>query len=490
MSGAVQLRELTTDVDDQVRLAAFYKDVYEKEFPDSDERESLANITEYLALKAKGWYGRNGYHVIVAYREDTIVGGCILDYLTRASGGVIEFLFTVTAARGGGVGGALLKEAERLLALDAQGAGNRLEWIAAEMNDPFVVPEVPDNMDPFLRARIWDAWGFGALDCPYVQPALSEQQRPAQGLLLIAKLFEPSWNSAVPSCRVRELVAEYLRWAMRIATPQENPEFRRLAQWLEARVGVGWVRLAQYIGEYSEPTFDVVELRSARDPEFAASIEVYRRAFDSPATSVEPASFVRGLARYAESGYRYHLWAVRRRDDGQVSGMTSFFTFERVGFGGYVVLEGTLRDVGCLRPLLARMEQQMLADGFDARGWLIECETVDTVEIFRRCGFYVVDVGYRQPDLPGAATRGGLSLILMYRAFGRVYEKPHLSADDLLTGLSALLRYVYRIRDPATHPTYRAVAARVAGGTVSMIDHPTAVQLAALSGSSARQVPR
>ncbi|MET1083166.1 MAG: hypothetical protein ABWY12_09000, partial [Burkholderiales bacterium] len=344
-------------------------------------------------------------------------------------------------------------------------------WIAAEMNDPFVATAVPDNVDPFVRARIWHGWGFGVLGCPYVQPALSAGQQPAEGLLLIAKPIAAGWHADVPAPLVHCLVAEYLRWAMRIEEPDANPQFRALADWLARRATVDWTPLARYIGEYgadeaSAAAFDVVELRDAAQPEFAAAIDVYQRAFESPSTTVESASFVHELRRHSESRYRYHLWAVRGRGNGLVAGMASFFGFAGVGFGGYVVLEGELRGAGCLKPLLAKMEQQLVADELGMRGWLIECESVIVAEIFRRCGFYELEVGYSQPVLPGAAAGGTPPLILMYKRFGRVYGPPRLTSGELLAGLAEVMRHVYRVAEPLTHSTLRAVAARIGGGPV------------------------
>jgi hypothetical protein len=228
------------------------------------------------------------------------------------------------------------------------------------------------------------------------------------------------------------------------------------------------VPLRRYIGEFeadsTDPAaFDVVEVRRADQPEFQPAIDVYHRAFDSPATSVEPASFVRGLRRYAEAGYRYHLWAVSSRRSGAIAGMASFFGFRGMGFGGYIVLEGALRGVGALRPLLARMEQQLADDMLDIHGWLIECETDYTAEVFARCGFYTLDVPYVQPVLPGAVSDDVPPLILMYRPLGRGYGAPTLGSDNLLQGLEEVLRWVYRVDQPREHPTWMAVAQALQG---------------------------
>lgn len=464
-SAAITLRELSDAPADRAALAAFYVDIYEQEFPDPDERESLANVMEYLERKSRGWYGLNSYHVLIAESAGAMMGGCILDYLERPNAGVIEFLFTSAGARGMGLGRRLFDHAEQLLRTDAQRAGHAfVSWIAAEMNDPYAIPTVPDNLDPFLRARIWDGWGFGALDFPYVQPALSAEGRPVECLLMIAKLFEPEWEKGVPAKHVDLLVAEYLRWAMRVETPSHNADYRAMAAWLAPRATVAWDRLKRVIGEDAPRPFAALELRDARVPEFEAAIDVYRRAFATPATAVEPVSFVRGLKRYDESGYRYHLWAIRDEANRSIAGMASFFSFDGMGFGGYVVLEAGLRGAGCLRPVLARIEQQMRADDCGVRGWLIECENDATSAIFTRCGFRALALDYQQPILPGAAVASTVPLLLMYKPLGRVYTPPALSAGELLAGLAEVLRYVYRVDEPQTHATYRSVAAQVDRG--------------------------
>jgi hypothetical protein len=112
------------------------------------------------------------------------------------------------------------------------------------------------------------------------------------------------------------------------------------------------------------------------------------------------------------------------------------------------------------------MERQLIEDALHMRGWLIECESEATADVFRRYGFFALDVGYTQPELPGSAGGGTPPLILMYKRFGRVYGPPVLTAGELLAGLFEVLRYVYRIDEPNSHPTLRAVARRIGEGPV------------------------
>ena len=79
MTGGVILRELDASPEGQAALQRFYHGLYVDEFPDPDERESLANMARYVELKAQGWYRRNNYHVLVIERGGRPVGGAVFD---------------------------------------------------------------------------------------------------------------------------------------------------------------------------------------------------------------------------------------------------------------------------------------------------------------------------------------------------------------------------------------------------------------------------
>ncbi|MBW8890116.1 MAG: GNAT family N-acetyltransferase [Fibrobacteres bacterium] len=85
-------------------LSKLYKHLYEKEFPDPDERESLKNIVAYLVKKRSGWYGRNNYHVLALLDQGNPVAVSICDYFAEPNAGVIEFLAIHPAWRKQGVG--------------------------------------------------------------------------------------------------------------------------------------------------------------------------------------------------------------------------------------------------------------------------------------------------------------------------------------------------------------------------------------------------
>ncbi len=445
MTAVLTFRELTADASDLAILRTFYDTLYVAEFPDPDERETLANMADYLRRKDEGWYGRNSYHIVLGFSGGEIVAASVSDYLAEPNTGVVEFIVVAPAGRGSGVGGRLLAHTEALFDQDAWRAhGRPVDAVLAEMNDPFATSALTDNLDPVARALIWHRWGFGGLDFPYVQPALSADQEPVTNLILICKPCRPDWASTVPAGAVVASVHEYLRWAMRIDEPGEAPEFRRMADVLGGTDRVGLLALDRYVGRD-----DAVDVRSALvEPEFGRAMALYRTTFPTGPATVSESAF-----RAARRAPGYHLWTVRRKGgDPEPEGLASFFALPAAGFVGYVALTGGLHGTGLLRGLVARIETQLLAERAEVRGWYAEVAADGDITPYRRIGCRELAVDYHQPepDLP---------LRLVFRAPGRCYAPPRLAARDLLTDVEAILSTVYGIAEPCAHSAYRRVAA-------------------------------
>lgn len=440
-----------------------YEQLYVAEFPDPDERESLANIERYLDLRSEGWYGRNNYHVALLLEDDEPIGGVIADYLATPETGVLEFLVVAGDRRRSGIGTRLLEWIETALADDARRGGGRLRGFVAELNDPFKSP-TEDSLDPFLRLRIWNAWGYAKLDFPYVQPALSEDQKPVRHLLLSLK-SRGSRPAAVEASFVRGVVHEYIRWAMRIPEPASCAEYAAMASHLEGRSDVPLVELGLYIGEDAERPLLVREIQSSADPDLEATIAVYAWAFPPGPTAVTPEELRRSVAerRGLGKGSTYHLWALRPSVEAPIGGMASFFGLPGTGFGGYVAFGPTLRATGRFRLVLARIERQLVLDRTEARGWYIECERDGpALGRFRRAGFHEVAVDYRHPDLqPSPGVAGGVPLALLYKEFGAEYGTPAVQVDEFLEALAHIYRVVYRVQVPREHALYRLVADQI-----------------------------
>jgi len=449
----VRFVELAVGADDDRLLERLYRGLYVAQFPNPDERETLDNIRRYLQLKGEGWYGKNNYHVIALFDGDDPVGISVSDYLYAGNAGVIEFIATSPGRRRGGLGAALLAATEAALAGDARAGGaGPLACVVAEMNDPYACHSLDDNLDPFLRARIWDGWGYRRLDFPYVQPALSPDQKPVNNLLLMVKPLAPGWRDGLPGETVAAILRGYMRWAMRIDAPERNFEYCRMARHLEAAGVVTLSSLAQYIGIDPDRPLAIREVVRPDDEALAAGLEVYREAFPGGQADLDPSEFRRLLAATAmgDRHRRYHFWTVGAAPDAPVEGMASFFTLGEAGFGGYVALAKSLRHAGRFALLLARMEERMRRDSAVCRGWYIECAP-PLDRFFARFGFHAIDISYRQPPLTGApsyAVEAAPALRLMYKDFGRQFEPPQLSKSEFLASLACIFDAVYGVAEP------------------------------------------
>lgn len=462
---ALFFRDLTVSGADRAFLRRFYDGVYSPEFPDPNEKESLANIERHLELKAEGWYGENAYHVIIVESEGDIVAGAIADYLVEPNAGVMEFLVVTPGWRGQGLGRRLLDYTEASIAADARRAGRpALDFIVAEINDPFRVDLAADNLDPFLRARVWGGWGYRKLDFPYVQPALSGAQQPVHHLMLAVKPLAEAYGEAVPAPRLLETVSAYLRWAMRIPEPETNAEYQAMREHLAACDQIPSIPLARYVGHDPAVPLDVHEI-VGDDPDLDGVLAVYASAFPPGSTALDPVAFRRAVAGRDQlaPGVRYHLWALRETHGAPVGGMASFFSLPGVGFGGYLTLGAPLRGHGRLRSVVARIEEQMRRDDPSARGWLIECMPEgDALRIFGRLGFREITLDYHQPPLRGQREKAP-RLVLAYKEFGAVYAAARLSRDELREAMRSVFAIVYGIDDPDRYPLFAALEAQMRG---------------------------
>lgn len=476
---SLEIRGLGTSAADRELLRAFYTDLFIPAFVDADEREALANIQRYLELKATGWYGPNNYHIRVLLDGGRPIGGAIADYLAGPNTGVIEFLVVAPDRRERGLGRRLLDDVEAALGDDARAAGAPgLRAVVAEMNDPFHSVPAHDSMDPFARVLTWSDWGYSKLDFPYVQPALSAEQRPVASMLLAWKPMCDT-DDAIAADVVKHVVREYMRWAMRIGEPERSAVFTEMARDLDARAKVDLLRLDHYVGHDPARPLVVREV-TAGDADLPAVRRIYASSFRDRSTAMDPAALgsePAGAGRGAGE-YAYHLWALRPAPEAPVAGLASFFTLPDAGFGGYIALEPPLRGTGRLPLVLARIETQMVRDGFRATGWYVECDD-DVVAVFRGAGFRELAVSYRQPSLrPGGPTP---ALHLLYKPFGRVYTPPALPGRALLAAMRQILRLVYAIDRPEEAAVYRDLARQV--------DERAVVPLADNLGASGGMTP-
>jgi len=441
-----QCLDISSSDSDLRLLANVYHDLFVSEFPDANERESLENMIDYLRQRSAGWYGKNNYHILMVLDDGEPCGMAISDYLAEPNTGVIEFLAVSRRARARGHGRFLLDATEERLSKDALSASKaQLDYIVAEMNDPFRPGSLDDAYDPFVRAEVWAKWRYARLDFPYLQPALSPRQQPVTNLMLIGKSFGLGDAESVSSELTKTILREYMRWAMRIEEPDTSPEYLQMAAFLSQRPAIRLSSLSRYVGKDPHQPLTIEAVTEPDQPDLQGVLRVYEAAFPSGPANLEADGIRQMLARHLSviPDERYHLWAARATPSSPVEGCASFFAFPDFGFGGYVALSGSLRGKKYLRSIIALLEQRMLRDFPRSRGWYIECAPA-TAPVFAKLGFDSIALPYRPPRLDHASdAREMPPLILMYKEFGRRFAAPALATADLLEAVALIFERVY-----------------------------------------------
>ena len=496
-----EIRELRwTSEADRDLLELFYKDCFKPEVRDPNERESFDSIKAFLQRK-EGTNCKNNYHVIVALDDDTPIGGVITDYLYEPNAGVIEYLVILPEHRRKGLGRRLLEQAERLLHADAeQRRGRVLDWVIAEISDPYQAPQLTNDFDPFARVRIWHNFGYRLLDFPYVQPALATDKRPVSTLWLTAKVCSNRFNTApadpakpgreegtaahsvpwfppsdaagprwVPSSDLENLLRDYLQWAMRKDEPDECEVFVKMREFLTRKNEhnhdnpIELVNLGEYLGWEKKAHLHISEVISKRDPEY----RVIREAFTDADKVIETCTFQRS---------QDHVWSVRSAADAQCEGVVRFFTMrasaarsdteigqERSGFCRYVGFTESLRDSPVkLRHLVTRVEERMVRDAAGASGWYLECgsELARDIILNFNAGFWELEVDYNEPSKYASPPGGNAEdpfppfRYWLYKPFGRVYETPTLNKPAFVAALREIYRTIYGIAEPDHDGTF------------------------------------
>jgi len=261
----------------------------------------------------------------------------------------------------------------------------------------------------------------------------------------------------MPPAWVVSVVSEYMRWAMRIARPERNRELQAMAAWLATQRTVRITPLDRYIGRAPTPAFEIEEVRQA-GPKLRETVGLIRRNVQGHGRVESLDGFARALRRRTSRGAQYHLWALRGARSRRFEGAASFFCFSTIGFGGYLVLSGKLRNKGLLRPLIARIEERMLRDSSRATGWLIEVGS-ESIEVFSSVGFQEIAKDYSPPRVGSTRMRVAEPerLHLLYKPFGSVHAPNVLSRKAVLDGIAAILEHVYGVDRPRQHPCYKRV---------------------------------
>ncbi len=207
-------------------LATFYTQIYMECFPDKNERETFDSLLSYLkdAESATNY----SYHIIVAKdNEGNVVAGAIFDYFKASNSAVIEFIAVRSDIQSGGIGSIIYKEVIKIVSEDA--FMHRKEGL----KNIFCEIDSPEYSQASVKKYLyfWNKFNFRRLDFSYLQPALSASQEAVTGLWLTVVNFDG--EAEVNGNHLLSVIGDYMRYAMRIADPENHPDYKKMKKELK-----------------------------------------------------------------------------------------------------------------------------------------------------------------------------------------------------------------------------------------------------------------
>jgi len=204
-------------------LGRFYTDMYMENFPDDDERETFNNLLLYL--KNAETADKYRYHIILAKDNNgNVAGGAIFNYFIESNSGVIEFIVVKTGSQSSGIGTLIYKQILNVLQCDAQKINKKkLGYVFCEIDSP---DYAKSSNKKYLH--FWNKHNYRHLDFTYIQPSLSPSQAPVTGLWFIVSSQQATDLSEVQGKLVISVIRDYMKYAMQIDNPEENPYFKKM----------------------------------------------------------------------------------------------------------------------------------------------------------------------------------------------------------------------------------------------------------------------
>ncbi len=218
-------------------LVEHFFDGYDRAFVLPDEREEIEGFRACLALNQTLplAFGRRHRELILTLdaADGTLLGGAnFLATAMTASGGppvsiALNYAYVERAARGRGMLRVLVDAVARSASLALSGqADGPAPAIFIEQNDPLCLSDADyaadtahAGIDQIDRLAIWARLGARLLDFPYVQPALSDEQKCDDGLIYAALAFP---GDSVPPLWLHDHLQSFFGVSVRKGAPLED----------------------------------------------------------------------------------------------------------------------------------------------------------------------------------------------------------------------------------------------------------------------------
>lgn len=226
-------------------LGRFYCELYIKEFPDENERESLDNIIKQAKRMKNERECR--YHCILATLGGQIVGGIIGDYFAKSNCGVIEFIVVEQSKRQQRIGSGLISNLINFFNTDAQKYSNKskIDYYFFEVENPnrMITNNLVENCKK--RLSFWNKMSADLLEINYVQPPLEKGKSSVDYLFLAICVVNTQLSrDEIKKERIIRFLQEFFMYAFGIEDINNCKEYKKMICELEES-GVDTIKITR-----------------------------------------------------------------------------------------------------------------------------------------------------------------------------------------------------------------------------------------------------
>jgi hypothetical protein len=221
--GRIRIREVTDPKDPAIGPTyALLKRAFSV-----NERVPVAEWRASLLERVRGVWSQFTWHLIVAERDDRVIGLATGTYLGSVNVGMIGYLATARGTRAMGVGTRLRAKLRDHFRRDAKAAlGRDLDAVLGEVS----------SKNPWL-GRLARQPRVLVLDIPYFQPRLFPDDEPSPFMLYYESIEQETRSIAVS--HLRRLLFAIWRDSYRVSRPLSRPAFKQMMKALEGRRRIG-----------------------------------------------------------------------------------------------------------------------------------------------------------------------------------------------------------------------------------------------------------
>ncbi len=223
------------DPADLTLLASFYFDIYVKEFPNENERESLENIIKQ-AKRFKNSSADVSYHCILAIQDSKVIGGIIGDYFASINSAAIEFVTIDSRYRRRGGATKLISKFIGYCDRDATRVLNKpgIDYYFFEVERQDMAPDEVEQEIRNKRLAFWARNAAKTLDFKYRQPSIDATKQPVDDLWLSIRVMNGTAN-VIEGDFILSFLYEYFTHAFGIENAKELPIYGELAERLQGK---------------------------------------------------------------------------------------------------------------------------------------------------------------------------------------------------------------------------------------------------------------